>query len=194
MVAYTTSRISNELPPRTIIHAVNVVPIFAPIITDIACASDNIPADTKLTVITVVAVDDCTAAVINAPVSTPEKRFVVIVPSTLLSLLPAIFCRPSLITFIPYMSIATEPISVIICRSNCIYWVFYIVCTIGGTKVQKKNDICKHIRIFYIKTFFSRKNLHISIFFCIFAVRNRERRVSCCLSAFYTQVDTLYYI
>lgn len=78
------------------------------------------PAETNETVITVVAVDDWTAAVMPAPVSTPENRLVVIVPSTLLNLLPAIFCRPSLITFIPYMSIATEPMSVIICSKSVI--------------------------------------------------------------------------
>ena len=61
----------------------------------------------------------------NAPVNTPEKRLVVIVPSTLLSLLPAIFCKPSLITFIPYISIATEPISVIICRIKFIEFNIY---------------------------------------------------------------------
>ena len=96
------------------IHAVNVVPILAPIMTEIACARLKMPAETKLTVITVVAVEDCTAAVIPAPVNTPIKRLVVIVPSTLLSLLPAIFCKPSLITFIPYMSIATEPMRITI--------------------------------------------------------------------------------
>ena len=102
------------------IQAVNVVPMLAPMITDIACARLKILADTKLTVITVVAVDDCTAAVMNAPVNTPVKRLVVIVPNTLLNVLPAIFCRPSDITFRPYISIATDPISVIICNANCI--------------------------------------------------------------------------
>ena len=57
----------------------------------------------------------------NAPVNTPVTRLVVIVPSTLLNLLPAIFCRPSLITFIPYISIATEPMSVIICSKSVIF-------------------------------------------------------------------------
>ena len=47
-----------EPPPNTIIHAVNVVPMFAPMITEIACASERMPAETKLTVITVVAVED----------------------------------------------------------------------------------------------------------------------------------------
>ena len=102
------------------IHAVKVVPMFAPMMTEIACARLRIPADTKLTVMTVVAVEDWTAAVIAAPVSTPVKRFVVALPSTLLMVLPAIFCRPSDITFSPYINIATDPINVIICRTNCI--------------------------------------------------------------------------
>ena len=51
------------------------------------------------------------AVVMKAPVNKPVNRFVVIVPNTVRSLLPAIFCKPSLMTFIPYMSMATEPIS-----------------------------------------------------------------------------------
>ena len=102
------------------IQAVKVVPMFAPMMTEMACARLRIPADTKLTVMTVVAVEDCTAAVIAAPVRTPVKRFVVAVPSTLLMVLPAIFCRPSDITFSPYINIATDPINVIICKTNCI--------------------------------------------------------------------------
>ena len=40
-------------PKIAIIHAVNVVPTFAPIITAIDCSSDIKPALTKLTTITV---------------------------------------------------------------------------------------------------------------------------------------------
>ena len=68
--------------PADIIQAVRVVPILAPMITDMACASVSKPAFTKDTVITVVAVDDCTDTVISIPVRTPVKRFVVIAPST----------------------------------------------------------------------------------------------------------------
>lgn len=77
--------------PADIIHAVSVVPMFAPMMTLIACANVSSPADTKLTVITVVAVEDCTAAVTNVPVSIPVKRLVVIAPSTWRSCGPAIF-------------------------------------------------------------------------------------------------------
>ena len=64
--------------PADIIHAVKVVPMLAPMIMDIAWARVRSPALTNDTVITVVAVEDCTAAVTKAPVSMPVKRFVVI--------------------------------------------------------------------------------------------------------------------
>ena len=63
------------------IHALMVVPIFAPMMTDIACANDNSAAFTNDTVITVVAAEDCTATVTKAPVATPENRFVVMAPN-----------------------------------------------------------------------------------------------------------------
>ena len=47
--------LSLEIPPRLNIHAVTVVPIFAPIITPIDCLRDIIPEFTKPTTITVVA-------------------------------------------------------------------------------------------------------------------------------------------
>ena len=60
------------------IHAVSVVPMFAPMMILIACASVNNPAETNDTVITVVADDDCTAQVASVPVSIPVNLFVVI--------------------------------------------------------------------------------------------------------------------
>ena len=67
--------------PALIIQAVRVVPMFAPIITDIAWARLSRPALTNDTVMTVVAVDDWTAAVMRAPDSIPVTRLVVIVPN-----------------------------------------------------------------------------------------------------------------
>ena len=49
------NKLSLEIPPRLNIHAVTVVPIFAPIITPIDCLSVIIPEFTKPTTITVVA-------------------------------------------------------------------------------------------------------------------------------------------
>ena len=62
------------------IHAVTVVPIWAPIITLIACNKVSNPALTNDTVIRVVAVELCTAAVTKIPVRIPVKRLVVAVP------------------------------------------------------------------------------------------------------------------
>ena len=83
------------------IQAVSVVPMLAPIITEMACASVSRPADTNETVITVVADDDCTAHVTSVPVSIPMKRLVVILARICLSCGPAIFCNASLIIRIP---------------------------------------------------------------------------------------------
>ena len=57
-----------------------VVPILAPIITPADSTKVSSPAFTKLTVITVVAEEDCTIAVIKNPVITPKYLFDVIPP------------------------------------------------------------------------------------------------------------------
>ena len=56
-VGYTAFVTSNDIP-ADIIHAVNVVPMLAPMIMEMACANVNKPALTNETVITVVAVED----------------------------------------------------------------------------------------------------------------------------------------
>ena len=48
-------KLSPEIPPRLRIHAVTVVPTFAPIMTLIACFNVMIPEFTNPTTITVVA-------------------------------------------------------------------------------------------------------------------------------------------
>ena len=105
---YTALVMSKDIP-ADIIHAVSVVPILAPIMTEIACANVSKPAFTNDTVITVVAVDDCTEAVTRVPVSIPVKRLVVIAPRTWRNCGPAIFCNASLMVFIPNMRSAREP-------------------------------------------------------------------------------------
>jgi len=72
---------SNDIP-ADIIQAVSVVPMLAPIMTEMACASVRSPALTNETVITVVAVEDCTEAVTSIPGSIPVKRLVVMAPKT----------------------------------------------------------------------------------------------------------------
>ena len=71
---------SNEAP-RAMIQAVKVVPMLAPMMTEMACASVSRPALTNETVITVVAVDDWTEAVTTEPVNNPVKRLEVMAPS-----------------------------------------------------------------------------------------------------------------
>ena len=95
------------------IHAVSVVPMFAPMITEMACANVSSPADTNETVITVVADEDCTAQVTNVPVSIPVNLFVVIRAKICRNCGPAIFCKASLIMRIPKMSRPNAPISLV---------------------------------------------------------------------------------
>ena len=83
------------------IQAVSVVPMLAPMMTEMACASVSRPADTNETVITVVADDDCTAQVTSVPVSMPVTRLVVIRARMCRSCGPAIFCSASLIIRMP---------------------------------------------------------------------------------------------
>ena len=96
----------------------------APMMTEMACASVSSPALTKDTVITVVAVDDCTAAVTKMPVSIPVKRLVVMAPNTWRSWGPAIFCKLSLIDFIPNISRARDPNSLNITQI-VIFFIIY---------------------------------------------------------------------
>ena len=104
----TKSVMLNE-NPADIIHAVSVVPMFAPMMTEMACASVSRPAFTNETVITVVAVELCTADVTATPVSMPVKRLVVIRRKMFRNCVPAIFCKASLIVFIPNIRSASEP-------------------------------------------------------------------------------------
>ena len=101
---------SNDIP-ADIIQAVSVVPMLAPMMTEMACASVSRPALTNETVITVVAVEDWTEAVTSIPVNIPVKRLVVMAPRTCRNCGPAIFCSASLMVFIPNMRRASEPSS-----------------------------------------------------------------------------------
>ena len=77
------------MPPRLSSHAVTVVPIFAPMITPIACLSVISPEFTKPTTITVVADELCITAVTTSPVKKPVIVLPVILPSVVRRRLPA---------------------------------------------------------------------------------------------------------
>ena len=83
--------ISALKPNRAIIHAVRVVPILAPMITLIACVKVRSPAFTKLTTITVVALEDWMTPVTPRPVTTPLNGFDVMDARNLRSPSPAAF-------------------------------------------------------------------------------------------------------
>jgi hypothetical protein len=109
-IGIANSAIENLRPSKDIIQAVAVVPMLAPIITATAPASDNNPAFTKLTTITVVALELWIIVVTKAPVKIPFIGLEVMRARMSLILLPASFWRLSLISFIPYRNIPSEPI------------------------------------------------------------------------------------
>lgn len=120
-------------PKRVIIHAVMVVPMFAPIITDIAPVRDSNPALTKLTTITVVAEEDCMAVVTIAPVSMPLHLLSVTLPRVERILFPATFCKPSLISFIPKRNIASAPAKLMIIHNMfSMFIIFNCLCFAGS--------------------------------------------------------------
>ena len=104
-----SAEMSNLNPKSDIIQAVTVVPMFAPIITPTDCTRDSSPALTKLTTITVVALEDWIIAVIKRPVRTLFKEFEVIAASMPLIFSPATFWRAPLISVIPYRNRPREP-------------------------------------------------------------------------------------
>ena len=106
------SAIENLNPMRDTIHAVTVVPILAPIITEMDSPKVNNPAFTKLTISTVVADEDCIIDVIIIPDNTPTNLFLVIDERIRRILFPATFCKDSLIIFIPKRNMPNAPISV----------------------------------------------------------------------------------
>lgn len=85
------AEISTLNPRREINQAVTVVPIFAPIITPTDWARLSKPAFTKLTTITVVALEDWMIEVMRRPVSTLLNEFEVMAARKLLILSPATF-------------------------------------------------------------------------------------------------------
>ena len=95
------NRLSPEMPVRLSIHAVTVVPMFAPIITLIAWRRVIMPEFTKPTTITVVAEDDCITAVTARPSMRPFMGLLVREASIFLRRLPARFSRALPIMFMP---------------------------------------------------------------------------------------------
>ena len=129
--------------PADIIQAVSVVPMFAPMMILMACASVSKEALTNETVITVVAVELCTAAVTPMPVSIPVKRLVVMRAKMCLSLGPAIFCNASLIVFMPKMRSANEPSRV---KAIVIVMIF-VYLGISRAKVRRNPQLFMKIEV-----------------------------------------------
>jgi hypothetical protein len=96
-------------PRRATIHAVNVVPMLAPMITPMAWVRVIRFAETKLTTITVLAELDWTTTVMINPVTTAMNRLDVRWPSKLLSLEPATFWRASDMIFMPKRNTPNAP-------------------------------------------------------------------------------------
>ena len=138
-------------PNHATIHAVTVVPIFAPMITPIACVSVSNPAFTKLTTITVVADEDCITDVIPKPVKTPLNGLDVIADKNPRNLSPAAFCRPELIMFIPMRNMPNAPNSVNICNIPIKNKLYFRVQSNYNyvSKMLQYGNIC--IKTYYVK-------------------------------------------
>jgi len=107
-----TKKLLPSIPPRLSIHAVTVVPIFAPIMTLIAWRSVISPELTKPTTITVVAEELWITAVTPRPVKRPMAVLVVIFPRMDLRLSPARRSRACPIIFMPNRNRQSPPIIV----------------------------------------------------------------------------------
>ena len=108
-----TPMITNSGAISDRLNAINcpviVVPILAPRIIPVACIRFISPEFTKLTTITVVALDDWMIAVKIIPTSSPINLFFVKTARILLILAPAAFSRLSLIWLIPYKNSPSPP-------------------------------------------------------------------------------------
>ena len=87
----------------------------------VACIKVITPALTKPIAITVVAADDWIIAVTEAPMPTPAKRLLLILPSKDFILLPAIFSRLDESIFIPAMKTPLPASRAKIQRNTVIY-------------------------------------------------------------------------
>ena len=92
---------SVDNPDGVLPQPVTVVPMFAPKIMPTDCCKVMSPALTKLTSMTVVALDDCMMEVMIKPVKTPAMRRLVTVESIDFIRSPAAICSDSLMIFIP---------------------------------------------------------------------------------------------
>ena len=99
-----------SIPARLKIHAVTVVPIFAPIITLMDCFRVISPELTNPTTMTVVADELWMIAVTPSPVKSPANRLVVIRPRSAFNLLPALRSSACPISVMPNRNRLKPPI------------------------------------------------------------------------------------
>ncbi len=136
-----------------------LVPMLAPMMMPIACATFIMPEFTKPTTMTVVADEDCMIAVTAVPKSTPLIGVFVSLYNISSSFSPAAFFSPSPIRDIPNRKSATPlsndkidviPMSIFFLRSNqilhsfsvsllCIYSVSFILRSISNPILQHLN-------------------------------------------------------
>ena len=102
---------ANAVRLNAVIWAVMVVPMFAPMMTPIACARFISPELTKPITIISVADELCTSIVTTIPIRTARTRLVVTFSRMVCSESPAAFLRPVDITVMPYKNRPTPPSS-----------------------------------------------------------------------------------
>ena len=110
-----------EIPVRLRIHAVMVVPTFAPIIRLSDCCSVIRPEFTKPTTMTVVAEELWITAVTTRPVRKPMNLLSVSFPRIYLRLFPALLSRACPMMFIPNRKRLSPPISVNTSNRSILY-------------------------------------------------------------------------
>ena len=125
--------LSPEMPPRLRIHAVTVVPMFAPMMTPMACFRVITLELTKPTTITVVAEELWMTDVTPSPVRKPLNLLPVSLPSSTLRLPPARRSRPSPITCMPNRKRHSPPISVNTSKIVILYILYNIFTHLHGT-------------------------------------------------------------
>ena len=111
MPTATSVSFTEEKPSHAKSRIFTVVPMLAPMSTGTDCRRVSRPALVKLTTITLVTLEYCVITVVMKPVNTPRNRSRVMVSSTRRMRAPATRCRPSLITFMPWMKKPSEPAS-----------------------------------------------------------------------------------
>src|SRR5262245_29956200 len=108
-------------PMSAMSQPVPVVPMFAPNTSARPCEKVSNPALTRPMVVIVVAIDDCTISVTNAPQNVPDSGVAAALLSVVRSLEPARAFRPPVMTLMPSRNRPTPPRTEIVVDMQATY-------------------------------------------------------------------------